>query len=188
MIRLESMRGKTFFEILTDQLRRELKEEIRADLKAELRREIAQAIQTHTAPIANPPSNTEAWLQTHLQPHLFRNLGRTNYNDYSSNTVSSKKQSAKHKQIESTSTNANSIEKRASTLNIEQLFAREFFVREGADLREDFSSSELKTCFRTLALKLHPDRNLQAAAVEQQELAARFQQLAESFELLQAAL
>lgn len=45
----------------------------------------------------------------------------------------------------------------------EQEQARQFFIRWGHPLYEDFTTNELKKAYRHLALRLHPDRGTQDA-------------------------
>lgn len=64
----------------------------------------------------------------------------------------------------------------AHVLSSEQTQAFQFFLFYGSDLHDNFTSKELKSAFRKLALKLHPDQGGQAEA---------FLSLKKAFERLQ---
>jgi len=57
-------------------------------------------------------------------------------------------------------------------------------VRHGADLGADFTDSELRSAFRTLAKRFHPDRHLGSSASEQARLSLVFAGLSEAYRQL----
>lgn len=72
-------------------------------------------------------------------------------------------------------TPAQDIEKRvemrrnAHSLDAEDIAALEFLRRNGANLSDDFHEGELKSAYRFLALRLHPDRHVGASERERLE-------------------
>jgi hypothetical protein len=55
----------------------------------------------------------------------------------------------------------------------------------GAKLEPDFTTTELRTAFRTLALEYHPDRHAGSSDLEKQRLSALFTRLRHAYDLLQ---
>jgi hypothetical protein len=57
-------------------------------------------------------------------------------------------------------------------------------VALGAELREDFSAAELRSAFRVLARRYHPDRHTQSSETERATLALQFARVHDAYRLL----
>lgn len=80
------------------------------------------------------------------------------------------------------------VERLGTVETIEQTIALEFFNREGSKLKATFPESELKSEFRKIAMRIHPDRHTNATSEELKSYSSRFQTLVESAEILESAL
>jgi hypothetical protein len=60
------------------------------------------------------------------------------------------------------------------------------FVQFGGPLDDDFTLTELRTMFRSLALQYHPDRHPGSSASERAHLSVRFAQLRAAYESLKS--
>jgi hypothetical protein len=74
------------------------------------------------------------------------------------------------------------------TLTEPEHAALQELVRSGASLVADFSATELRSAFRALARRYHPDRHPFSTDVEKARLSRVFVKLSEHYRLLQAAL
>jgi len=74
------------------------------------------------------------------------------------------------------------------TLTVPQQKALEKFVWLGAGLGADFSASELRSAFRALALRYHPDRHPSITDAERARLARVFADLSECHRQLVAVV
>lgn len=71
------------------------------------------------------------------------------------------------------------------TLNAQQLLSLELLNRWGADLNEqNLDNKKLKTAFRKLALKYHPDKFQSGSNQEKQVASEIFQSLKEAFDMI----
>lgn len=73
------------------------------------------------------------------------------------------------------------------TLTDRQRQALDAFTSLGGSLGDDFTNADLKRAFRLLALRYHPDRHPASSDGERARLSARFAQLHDAYEHLQAA-
>ena len=72
------------------------------------------------------------------------------------------------------------------SLTARQRRALDLLRDAGADLHDDYLASELKSAFRRLAQRLHPDMHPRASIDERAELSARFRGVREAYGVLQA--
>jgi hypothetical protein len=70
------------------------------------------------------------------------------------------------------------------TLSMKQQEALDALVALGAEIDPDFTVDELRSVFRTLALRYHPDRHVGSSEREQARLAALFARAHEAYERL----
>jgi hypothetical protein len=73
------------------------------------------------------------------------------------------------------------------TLSMKQQEALDALIRLGARLERDFTDDELRSVFRTLALRYHPDRHVNSGAAERQRLSMLFARAVAAYELLKTA-
>ena len=64
--------------------------------------------------------------------------------------------------------------------------ALDYLVGLGANLRSDFTETELRSAFRALAREYHPDRHPGSNQQQGERLAALFARLRQAYEHLQA--
>lgn len=124
------MRNETFIEILTEKLTEELTRNIRKDLQKNLFSERKTAIsESHFA--------TEHQLLGQIDAQIFqRNFSQSRYQ------IFQKKPQPRP----------------AHALSPEQRQAWNVFFEKGIPLADNFSLAELKTAFRKLAIRHHPDQ------------------------------
>ena len=72
------------------------------------------------------------------------------------------------------------------TLSPRQREAIDAFVHLGARMDEDFTHDELRSVFRSLALRYHPDRHPGSSDSEKAHLSVRFAQLHDAYESLKS--
>jgi hypothetical protein len=72
------------------------------------------------------------------------------------------------------------------TLSPRQREAFDAFVQLGARIEDDFTHAELRTMFRSLALRYHPDRYPGSSDSERAHLSVRFAQLHHAYESLKS--
>jgi hypothetical protein len=72
------------------------------------------------------------------------------------------------------------------TLSPRQREAFEAFVQLGARIDDDFTEQELRSMFRSLALRYHPDRHPGSSERERANLSVRFAQLHDAYESLKS--
>ena len=73
------------------------------------------------------------------------------------------------------------------TLSMKQQDALDTLLGLGAQLERDFTDGELRRVFRTLALRYHPDRHINADEAERARLAALFARAYDAYEMLKTA-
>ena len=69
-------------------------------------------------------------------------------------------------------------------LSVLQRFALADLIGLGASLDEHFTAEQLRSAFRTLAHRYHPDRHAHRSEAEQAELAVMFRRLHDAYTLL----
>ena len=72
------------------------------------------------------------------------------------------------------------------TLSARQRAAFDAFVQLGARISDDFTEQELRSMFRSLALRYHPDRHPASSDSERAHLSVRFTELHDAYELLKS--
>lgn len=72
------------------------------------------------------------------------------------------------------------------TLSPHQREAFDAFVQLGAPISDDFTDRDLRSMFRSLALRYHPDRHPGSSDNERAHLAVRFTQLHAAYESLKS--
>jgi hypothetical protein len=72
------------------------------------------------------------------------------------------------------------------TLSPRQREAFDAFVRLGARIDDGFTRAELRTMFRSLALRYHPDRHPGSSDSERAHLSVRFTRLHDAYESLKS--
>lgn len=177
--------GKSFIEVL--------EAELRAQIRAELLNEftVNEGIQaSSSAAAANAVNVTptaqqerlELWLLSHLSKPVqdpTQTISHPGMKAYSQHTQKcQQKRSAQQKPLVAPQTKA------IHPLDVEDLAALEFLRRQGAKLGDDYDAHELKTTYRTLALRMHPDRHTDASEPERQAWAERFAHLHEAVKRL----
>jgi DnaJ domain len=70
------------------------------------------------------------------------------------------------------------------TLSSQEQEALDAFVQLGADMGDDFTDAELRSVFRLLALRYHPDRHPGTSDREKARLSVCFAQLHDAYETL----
>jgi hypothetical protein len=73
------------------------------------------------------------------------------------------------------------------TLSMKHQDALDTLLGLGARLDQDYTDGELRRAFRTLALRYHPDRHVDAGDAERAHLAALFARAHAAYELLKTA-
>jgi hypothetical protein len=71
-------------------------------------------------------------------------------------------------------------------LSPRQREALDAFVQLGARMGDDFTHAELRSVFRSLALRYHPDRHPGSSETERTNLSVRFTQLHDAYESLKS--
>lgn len=153
------MSSKSFFDILEEQIRRE----IRAEMQAEYQH-------TKSQKPAAPARPIELWLISHLEKMSVPKSKAAGANYYRSAAQSQPKKKAEPPSLRPAGVAENA--------------ALELFRREGGLLQEKPNAAELKSAFRSLALKLHPDRHAHRSPQEQAAFAVRFRAIVECYETL----
>lgn len=179
------MASKSFLEILADELRQEVRQELRDEVRQQLEEEAraksqrdsqAGARRNDSAKVERGLSDQmDIWLRTHFDSVNVSKagLGRKAY---------ARPQTARPR--EESSRNA---EARVRIDSADALFALELLRRHGGvDLGHELTLTELKAAWRRAALKTHPDRFAQDDVIAQARAAARFAELSEAYEMLQA--
>ena len=73
------------------------------------------------------------------------------------------------------------------TLSMKQQEALDALIRLGARIDRDFTDDELRSVFRSLALRYHPDRHVNSDDTERQRLSTLFARAVTAYELLKTA-
>lgn len=170
---------RNFMEILEAELRKEIREEIRQEVLRELGLGSEEDVRTQTTPhpttepspsaAVSARERLELWLSTTFAAPKSappRRPYRMRPNTSSTQPSESPQQ---------TETEATIRLRRHHDLDAQDIAALEFFRRHGSVLTHDFSEDELKSAFRRLALKFHPDRHASASDAERKEFGALFQ-------------
>ena len=180
------MQAKSFIDILAHELRKEIRAEFEAELAS------SRASNFSAAPSARAVDSAKAeqvhlWLNLKIGGAIAQPSRKSAYGvrrSYATATASEIRQlppagAASSEEI---------AERVGRAVTIEQTLALEFFVREGSSLTSKFTEAELKSEFRKIALRIHPDRHTDASADQLKSLSARFQSLVESAEILETTL
>ncbi len=167
------MQAKSFIDILAHELRKEIRAEFEAELAS------SRASNFSAAPSARAVDSAKA-----EQVHLWLNLKMGG----AIAQPSRKSAYGVRPQVIRQLPSPRVAERIGRAVTIEQTLALEFFVREGSSLTSKFTEAELKSEFRKIALRIHPDRHTDASADQLKSLSARFQTLVESAEILEATL
>jgi hypothetical protein len=77
--------------------------------------------------------------------------------------------------------------RRRRTLSMKQQHALDALLALGARIGADFTDAELRSVFRELALRYHPDRHTSRDEAERRRLALLFARAHEAYELLKTA-
>ena len=177
--------AKSFIDILAHELRKEIRAEVEADLAASSRESVAARIES-----SHKAESVELWLNLKMGG-AFAGHGANRASAYQSSRKQSKPSASTAKVLQLPTQTAASQEigeRTGKAVTIEQTFALEFFKREGSKFSSVFSETELKSEFRKIALRIHPDRHAGASVEQLRALSARFQTLVESAEVLEATL
>jgi hypothetical protein len=169
------MAGKSFYEILREEVRKEVLTELSAEFQVAGAAPISEPTAQQQACDKNQVAseNLELWLASHVSTKGFRPKAKNAYQSPKPfNQASAEKQTPLLK----------SAPRRE--LNAEEVIALEFFKRQGSILQNDFSEADLKTAFRKIALRTHPDRNMDKPSVERIRLQETFTHAHECTEVL----
>lgn len=181
------MKGKSFFEILENQLRKDL----RAEIEAEVRAEMSKNQNTNRHPYrdgtlqAQAASGTaESWLASHLGKTLFSRRQEAR-KAYQSKPIA-RPQATVVNQSANQSVDR-SVEPSIHLSTTEDLVAIEFLRRHsGIKINETLTRSELKQAWRKAALKTHPDRYIEADSITQARMKAIFQEICTAYERIES--
>lgn len=179
------MAGKSFFEILEDQIRREVTNEVRAEFETRYKgtAPATASSEPRSAPPLSPPASpptspTETWLLTHLDKMTFK-AHASGAGQYQAQAKAFVSQSQPSTQRASEQKPLVYEPPRAKhSFSPEQIWAYGFFVRQGERLAENFDEKELKAAYRKLAFKLHPDQ------AQNEKAPAHFHSLTEAYQIL----
>lgn len=180
------MQAKSFIDILANELRKE----IRAEFEAELASSAPRASREARVAGSAKAEQVELWLNLKIGGALSgsQSLGQS-VNPYAKSGNRHRQQPRVVRQLSATSVSQEAVAERVgSAVTIEQTFALEFFKREGSSLASKFTETELKSEFRKIALRIHPDRHVGVSVEQLRALSLRFQTLVESAEILEATL
>jgi hypothetical protein len=174
------MPGKSFVEVLEEQIRHDLRSEIEAEVRAEFARN-----NETTGPVrATGPAD----LAGRFESLLASRVGRTVFSKVSTARRaygSPKKARPTPAAAPETPRQTAFTEPMFTATTVEQLCAIEMIKRHGGTrLGSTFTMKELKTSWRKAALATHPDRFIGADEITRMRAAAMFRELAESYELL----
>lgn len=181
------MQAKSFIDILAHELRKEIRAEVEAELAATRVAPAARIEASHKA------ESVELWLNLKMGGAIAQPNRRSAYQSSRQSSNSSRSSSStKILQLPAQGTTPTptqeAVERIGRAVTIEETIALEFFVREGSSLASRFTETELKSEFRKIALRIHPDRHSGASVEQLRSLSSRFQTLVESAEVLEACL
>lgn len=168
------MQAKSFIDILAGELRKEIRAEVEAELNASRVSPAARLEGSHKA------ESVELWLNLKMGGAIAQPSRKSAYGV--------RRQVIRQLPSARVAPHAEAIERMGRAVTIEETVAIEFFVREGSSISSKFSETELKSEFRKIALRIHPDRHTGASIEQLRALSARFQTLVESAEILEATL
>lgn len=179
----------SFIDVLAEELRKDLrddmKEKIRDEVRSELIREFGLSEAEARASNEIPPGpvsareRLELWLSANLSIGASRasNVRAATRPARGYQNETRRNEVPKSAPIQNRSESPKAEPRKAHLLDVEDTAAIEFFRREGCELSTDFTVGELKTAYRKLALKLHPDRHSGDDEVARRRWDLRFQQL-----------
>ena len=173
--------GKSFFEVLEEQIRNELREEIRKELASE-QHGGPRRPSPETAVASGAMGRLETWLSTRLAPQRFARQGdaRRAYG-----TPAGRKPVSETRH---STPIALTGERRFHASSSEEHLALELLRKYGEPrLTNEFTLTEIKSAWRRAALKTHPDRFSQADVITQARQGALFRELCDAYEILTAA-
>jgi hypothetical protein len=178
-----------------------LEAELRKEIRAEFEQENAGASSQSASPTQDIASSSaherfELWLNARVAPRTHETPRTAAFGGYrsqakikSEHVGSSEKVSARIRVTEAVAqavaaahefvTTASAAKHIAHNLDVMDIAALEFFRRNGVALSEGFDESELKSAYRKLALKFHPDRHTSASERQRGELSVQFTQATE---------
>ena len=177
-------------------LEAELRKEIRAELLAEFGGgEALDAATPAPSPTLSAAERMELWLSANSGVRVFKNTRKQEYKGGTSNFDNSHAARAPAPVTQPTVLDAvreaviaaqgfvddavKPAVRPAHELDVMDIAALEFFRRNGVSLRENFDESDLKSAYRKLALKFHPDRHANASAFERKRCGELFSQASE---------
>jgi DnaJ domain len=139
------------------------------------------AVAPRPAPQLRVATSSHYWLQQHVQaPATAANVRRT--------AVASD-----HEAASAAATVASGVSRKIEpprvprTLSMKQQEALDALIRLGARIDRNFTDDELRSVFRTLALRYHPDRHVNSDDAERQRLSMLFARAVTAYELLKTA-
>lgn len=168
--------GKSFIEILADELRKE----IRNELAAELANEIANERVQNSRVVGE---HSETWLAAHVEKSVFVS-GEFGVRAYQKNKLS-KKQPSSTPPAQNQRSSDRPIPDARSVSTPEQLLAAALLERHsGCLLHTSFTIYELKSVWKKAALKTHPDRFNHLDHQSQARMGQLFSELAIAYRCL----
>jgi hypothetical protein len=176
-------------------------EALEAELRKEIRAEFEQKA-AHSTPIQQPVASSSAherfelWLNARVTPRTHETPRPAAFGGYrsqakikSEHVGSSEKVSARVRVTEAVAqavaaahefvASSGAPKRVAHDLDVMDIAALEFFRRNGVALSEGFDESELKSAYRKLALKFHPDRHTTVSDQQRDALSVQFSQATE---------
>ena len=143
-----------------------------------------EALRGYQPPVA-APERQQRFRTASLHPFLFNRL------DYPALHRRTGDPGGDLARAESQASRANASrppDRPARRLSAVQQRSLDAFVQFGASISRDFSGHELRSAFRTLARRYHPDRHPHASESDKAALSRQFTAIASSYEILVTAL
>jgi hypothetical protein len=171
-------------------------EALEAELRKEIREEVAKEFAIGRRPPQGPNPRTlhahealELWLSARVETKV-ANITRTAAFSGYAHQAAVKSEHIGH--VVGSVTNAvaeavsaarefmsETVSPRAHELDAMDIAALEFFRRNGVGLNSGFAAEELKSAYRKLALKFHPDRHVDGDELTRTRFAEMFHQVTE---------
>jgi hypothetical protein len=189
------MAGKSFYEVLESQIRAELRAEFEAQYQEQRHSNVRET--ASTSALEGAQGRLETWLVSHVEKtHFSRGeFGRRAYGNNANRRDARNarsvprpmpaltKPSDSKKKTEAAPRPPSSADHivRYEARTLEELCLVELLRRHGAEIGDSFTTQELKTAWRKVALKTHPDRFTQADPVTQKLMAEQFRAITEAY-------
>lgn len=178
--------GKSFIDILEEQIRSDLRKEIEIEIREELQRQERKLERDSTRPSSRAFEGVETWLAARAQKAFFSQESKAR-RTYQKSASSAAQRTDPHRTSRSHDDPGRKKDgaPRFRPNRIEDLCAAELIRRHSSGhLADSFSLMELKGAWRKAALQTHPDRYAQADAITQARMASLFSEIMAAYEQL----